>query len=358
MGTLGRGAWLGPVAGSQVFGQAGLLAQPTITAQPRSRTVTQGSTVTFSVGISAQAAQPVGYQWRFNGNDIDAAVNPVLIVTNAQSTNAGLYSVRVSNPFGTNFSANAALFVNAPPVVLTHPTNQSVTIGSNVTFTVTASGGPLTYQWRRNGAPINGASNQSYTITGAQTNQAGTYDVRVENSLASVFSSNAVLTVLPPFAISPQPQSQSVLVGSNVTLTVGAVGFGSFAGPFTYQWTYNSAILVGATNSSLSYTNLQLTNSGNYACVVGSPPGAITSSNALVTVFNPFTMSNPAFQPGGLFQMTVSGDNGHAYRLESSTNLINWRPVVTNTVSGGTATFTDGGAASQVLRFYRIVLLP
>ncbi len=358
-GTLGRGAWLVPAASSQVFESGGILNPPTITSQPKSRTATQGSTVTFVVGITNNATQPVGFQWRLNGTDIFGAVGSVLTLTNVQTTNAGLYSLRVINPVGTNISADAALFVNAPPVVSTHPQSQSVTIGSNVTFTVAASGtGPFTYQWRLNGAPINGAVNAGYTITSAKTNQAGSYDVLVANALASVFSSNATLTVLPPFSISPQPLSQSVLVGNNATLTAGAVGLGTFTGPFTFQWTFNGATLAGATNTSLSYTNLQLTNSGNYACVVGSPLGPITSTNALLTVFNPFTVSGPTFQLGGLFQLTTTGDNGRAYRLESSTNLIIWTPVVTNTVSGGTATFTDSGGTGIGLRFYRIVLLP
>jgi len=335
------------------------LNPPTITRQPSSRTVTQGSTVNFSVGLTNNATTPIAYQWRFNGSNIAGAVGPVLTLPNVQSSAGGLYSVRVSNPVATNFSADAGLFVNSPPVILTHPTNQNVVIGSNVTFTVAAGGaGPFTYQWRVNGAPIGGAVNASYTITGAQLSQAGSYDALVANALASVFSSNATLTVLPPFSISPQPLSQSAGVGSNVTFTVGAVGLGAFTGPFTYQWTLNGAPLAGETATNLAFASAQLTNSGSYACVVGSPLGSLNSSNALLTVFNPFTVTPPTFQPGGLFQMTVAGDSGRAYRLESSTNLISWTPVVTNTVSGGSATFTDSGGGSQVLRFYRIVLLP
>ena len=359
VGTFGRGAWLVPAASSQIFGQAGTLARPTIITQPRSRTVTQGSTVIFNVGISSQAAQPIGYQWRFNGNDIVAAVNSVLTLTNVQAADAGLYSVRVSNPFGTNISSDAGLFVNSPPTVLTHPASQTVIVGSNVTFTVAVGGpGPITYQWRRNGMPINGAVNASYTITAAQFSAAGVYDVLAANSLASVFSSNATLTVQPPFNINPQPLSQSVEVGSNVTFTVGAVGLGAFTGPFTYQWTFNGAPLAGETATNLSFLNLQLTNSGNYACVVDSPLGSLTSSSASLSVFNPFTVGRPALQTGGLIQMIVAGDSGRAYRLESSTNLVDWVPVVTNTVSGGSASFTDTSAGGQVLRFYRIVLLP
>ena len=360
VGTFGRGAWLVPVASSQVFGQAGVLARPNFTLQPRSRTVTQGSTVTFSVAISAQAAQPIGYQWRYNGADIDAAVNPVLILTNAQAANAGLYSVRVSNPFGTNFSADAALIVTAPPMVLTPPTNQSVILGSNVTFVVAVTGAePFTYQWRRDGVPIVGAVNPAYTITGVQANHAGTYDVLVGNVFASIFSTGAVLTVRPPFTLSPQPPSViTTNAGSPLSLTVGAVGVGAFTGPFTYQWTFNGTALTGQTGASLLLPSLLLTNSGNYACVVSSPLGSLTSSNAALTVFNPFNVGSATFQLGGLFRVVATGDNGRAYRLESSTNLVNWVPVVTNAVSGGAVTFTDTAAAGKTLRFYRIVLLP
>ena len=360
VGTFGRGAWLVPVASSQVFGQAGVLARPNFTLQPRSRTVTQGSTVTFSVAISAQAAQPIGYQWRFNGSDIDAAVSPVLILTNAQTANAGLYSLRVSNPFGTNFSADAALIVTSPPMVLTPPTNQSVIVGSNVTFVVAVTGAePFTYQWRRDGVPIVGAVNSAYTITGVKTNHAGTYDVLVGNVFASVFSTGAVLTVRPPFTLSPQPPGVlTTNAGSTVSLTVGAVGVGAFTGPFTYQWTFNGTALAGQTGAALLLPSLQLTNSGNYACVVSSPLGSLTSSNASLTVFNPFTVGAATFQLGGLFQLVATGDNGRSYRLESSTNLVDWVPVVTNAVSGGAATFTDTAASGKTLRFYRIVLLP
>jgi len=332
---------------------------PTITSQPTSRTVTQGSTVIMSVGVSTNATTPVSYQWLYNGTNILNAVDRILTLTNVQASAAGLYSVRVANPAATNFSAEAALFVNAPPVVIANPQTQAVTLGSNVTFTVAATGTPpFEYQWRRNGVPISGANGQSYTVAGAQTNQAGIYDVLVGNTFASVFSAGAALTVLPPFSITPQPTNVSVTVGGNASFTVGAAGLGAFTGPFTYQWHLNGAPLPGQTSPTLSLTGVTLGNSGGYTCVVDSPLGSLTSSNALLTAFNPFSVGAASFQLGGLFQLTATGDNGRAYRLESSTNLVDWTPVVTNVVSGGAATFTDSGAAGRVLRFYRIVLLP
>jgi subtilisin-like proprotein convertase family protein len=341
------------------FSSQGPTNPPTITAQPTSRTVTQGSTVILSVGVAANATQPVSYQWRYNGTNIVDAVDRALTLTNVQAAAAGLYSVRVANPAATNFSAEAALFVNAPPIVIAHPQSQSVTLGSNATFTVAATGTPpFEYQWRRNGAPISGANGQSYTITNAQTALAGNYDVLVGNTFASVFSAGATLTVLPPFSITPQPTNVAVTVGGNASFTVGATGLGAFTGPFTYQWLFNGAPLPGQTGPTLSLTGVGLGASGGYTCVVDSPLGSLTSSNAVLTAFNPFSVGSAAFQLGGLFQLTASGDNGRSYRLESSTNLVNWTPVVTNVVSGGAATFTDSGAAGKVLRFYRLVLLP
>lgn len=330
---------------------------PVITQNPLSRTVTAGSTVTFAANGTGDA--PLSFQWFFNGLPLTNALSPTLTLTNVQLANVGLYALQLSNDVDAVFSANAGLFVNAPSIILASPTNQSVIIGSNVTFTVSADGtAPLGYQWRRNGTPINGAVNQSLTLTNAQAGDAGTYDVVVTNPFTSVFSASAVLTVLPPFSISPQPTNAAVTVGGSATLAVGAVGIGAFTGPFTYQWTLNGSPLAGQTSSSLALSSLQLVNSGNYACVVGSPLGPITSSNATLVVFNPFSVGSASFQPGGLFQMTAGGDNGRAYRLETSTNLVTWTPIVTNTVSGGTASFTDSTAAGNVLRFYRIVLLP
>lgn len=350
----------------QVSGLAGVLVSsnavlsvklpPLITQNPLSRTVTAGSTVTFAANGTGDA--PLSFRWFFNGTAIEA-FSPTLTITNAQLANAGLYALQVSNDVGGVFSAEAGLFINSPPIVTAHPTNQLVTLASNVTFSVAAAGlPPFTFQWRRNGTPIAGANSQSYTITGVQLSDAGLYDVLVGNSLSSVFSSNAVLTVLPPFAITPQPVGMATNVGGSATLTVGATGFGVFAGPFTYQWTRNGVPLSGQTSSTISLTGLTLANSGNYACIVDSPLGAITSSSVPLIVFNPFTVGAATFQPGGLFQLTATGDDGRAYRLESSTNLVNWTPVVTNSVSSGTATFTDSTAGGRVLRFYRIVLLP
>jgi hypothetical protein len=84
------------------------LISPTITNQPQDQVVAQGSNAIFTVGSSGS---PLNYQWRFNGTNLGGATLSTFSVLNAQTTNAGLYSVVISNPAGTATSSNATLTV-------------------------------------------------------------------------------------------------------------------------------------------------------------------------------------------------------------------------------------------------------
>jgi beta-lactamase superfamily II metal-dependent hydrolase len=256
------------------------IVAPSITSQPASQTVNPGANATFSV--TATGTAPLGYQWRFNGVDIADANSASLTITNAQSSDAGNYSVIVENAAGDVTSANAVLTVRVPPSITTQPASQTVTAGGNVTFSVSASGtAPLSYQWRFAGVNIAGATAASYTRTGVQSNDAGNYSVVVANAAGSVTSANAVLTVTAaPPSISTQPASQTVVQGSAATFSVVASGTGTL----TYQWRFNGANISGATTSSYTRSNAQTTHQGNYSVVVANSAGSVTSANASLTV--------------------------------------------------------------------------
>ncbi len=107
---------------------------------------------------------------------------------------------------------------NVPPSISTQPQSQTVKLGSNVTFTVVATGTPTPgYQWQFNGSPIASATSSTYIRSNAQFADAGNYSVLVTNSAGSPVSSNAALTVLPlaPMwvqSITPLPDGRMTLV--------------------------------------------------------------------------------------------------------------------------------------------------
>lgn len=173
-----------------------LAVAPSISAQPQSLTVTQGQNAAFSV--TADGTAPLFCQWYFNTNTLLAgATNFSLTVTNAQITNAGTCSVVITNVAGSAISSNATLTVLVPPYLTAQPQSQSVTVSNNATFTVAAGGtAPLFYRWYFNTNTLLAyATGASLTITNAQTNNAGGYSVVVSNSLGSITSTVATLTV-------------------------------------------------------------------------------------------------------------------------------------------------------------------
>jgi len=91
-----------------------------------------------------------------------------------------------------------------PVSISAQPANQTVTVGQTATFSVAATGtSPLTYQWRKNGANISGASAASYTTPAtASTDNGAKFDVVVSNYAGSVTSTMATLTVNPAGAVS------------------------------------------------------------------------------------------------------------------------------------------------------------
>jgi len=95
------------------------LTAPFIVLQPQSQTVPSESDVSFIV-FRAGAA-PTTYQWRFNGSDVSGAIGSSLNLTNVQISNAGNYSVVLSNSAGTITSSNAFLAVRVPDALAFDP---------------------------------------------------------------------------------------------------------------------------------------------------------------------------------------------------------------------------------------------
>lgn len=185
-------------AGS-VTSAAGVLTvntAPVITQQPRSVAVLSGASATLSV--AATGSSSFSYQWRKYGVAVAGATNASLVLSGS-AADAANYDVQVSNGLGTTTSAVAQVAVAsaaAAPVITVQPAARSVVAGGAVSMEASAIGVPApSYQWRKNGAAVSGATNATLSLTAAQVADAGSYDVVVSNSAGSVTSSSAALRV-------------------------------------------------------------------------------------------------------------------------------------------------------------------
>ncbi len=206
-------------------------------------------------------------------------------------TAAGNYTISLlayerANAAGDSFGPTQIGFIisagtTAVPVITTQPASQSVSAGASVTLSVVATGSPApTYQWRKNGTLLSGATSATLTISNAQAADAGSYTVVVTNSVGIITSNAATLSVAgAALALTAQPQSQYVAAGATATLSVAATGTG-----LAYQWKKDGAPLAGATNAALVLAGASADSMGFYAVSVRGDAGSVESAVATVTV--------------------------------------------------------------------------
>ena len=337
-------------------------SKPTITTQPKSVTVALGATATFKVVASGSGLK---YQWQYkkvgatSWTSWSGKTAATLTVT-ASSTNGGCqYRCVVSNTAGSVTSSAATLTVTggaaAAPTISKQPASKLVREGASVSFSVTASGSGLSYQWQvsKDGGTLwkncssTGYNQPTFTFKPSAQFNKWMYRCVVKNSAGSVTSSKATLTVTSTPTtkpkISTQPGAVSAENGKYVTFSVVAAG-----GGLGYQWqvskdggtTWKDCSSVGYNHSMFSFKTQAGFNSWLYRCVVTSPKGTVTSSAAKLTVTStatavPTITKQPAAQSvargqygsfsvtaagGGLsYQWQVSKDGGSTWKDCSST---------------------------------------
>ena len=167
---------------------------PVFRSQPSDLTVGVGETITLSVDLTGAPAPAI--QWRRNGAIIAGATQGTLTLNNVQTTHAGTYTVTATNVMGIATSVPFVLTVANLPVIATQPLSQTVNVGQTVTLRVVAAASPApSYQWLRDGTPINGATSATFSLSNVPAAAAGDYTVVITNSFGSVTSAPARLTI-------------------------------------------------------------------------------------------------------------------------------------------------------------------
>jgi hypothetical protein len=242
------------------------------------------------------------------------------------------------------------------PAILTSPSSRTITPGSAHTFSVVASGSQtLTYQWRKNGIEINGATSSTYSISSTSVSDSGSYTVVVTNSAGSATSNPATLTVIALAnapAITLQPSSVSVTSGARASFSVVASGTATLA----YQWRRNGSAISGATSSTYSIGSTSVSDSGSYTVVVTNSAGSATSNSATLAVAASATAPTITLQPssisvttgaGASFEVVASGTAPLTYQWKKDGTSISGATSLTYTISSNSA--SDSGSYTVIV---------
>ena len=239
------------------------------------------------------------------GNSITLGGSAILGHTYSWTPISGLSSATISNPVATpsatttymlteTITASGCVASNSVKVIVSGaPTiSSSVCVGGSVSFSATASGADVTYQWRngtvnlRDGGNISGSTSSTLTISPANLNDASTnYNVVVAGACSeSATPLSAALIVFDAPIIVAQPASQVPCAGTSTSFSVAAAGIG-----LTYQWRIgavnlaNGGDISGATSAKLTINNVNSSDvATNYNVVITSACsiGRITSADA------------------------------------------------------------------------------
>ncbi len=222
-----------------------------VTTQPISTIVCDGGTTSFTVAGSGTG---IIYQWQVNTGSgfinvpasapYSGTTSATLTITGATTAmNTYQYRCQLSNATCTTpgVSNTATLTVNALPVISANPQSVTICAGSGNTFSVTASGTGITYQWQVSTTAVPAFTNipsataATYSVSGATAGMNGNqYRCVVSGTCsASTATSNAAtLSVITPVTVATQPTAVELCSGANATFTVA----GTSTQTINYQW--------------------------------------------------------------------------------------------------------------------------
>ena len=302
------------------------ITAPTTPALAATVTVAGGATNICPGGnvvLNANTGTGYAYQWMKNGVNITGATT-----ASYTATAAGSYQVKITQ--GTASATSVAVNITAAALTATITPASSTTLSTGGSVILKANTGTgYTYQWKKNGTIISGATAANYTAT-----TAGSYVVVVKSGTCTASSAAVNVTVGTLTATITPQGATSFPTGGNVLLKANA-GTG-----YTYQWKKNGTNITGATASSYTATT-----AGSYVVVVKS--GTLTATSAAVTVTvtslsATITPSGPTSFPAG-GSVILKGNTGAGYIYKWKKNGVD--------ISGATsANYTATASGSYQLK--------
>ncbi|GMU20319.1 MAG: hypothetical protein AMXMBFR13_04160 [Phycisphaerae bacterium] len=243
-----------------------------------------------SIRLRVANVPNASYQWTGPEGFVSSERNP--IISNASDAHAGTYVVTVTAGGCSSTPANVEVSLRDAILITEQPASQNVCEGEIVTLIIEATGaGLLSYQWRKDGNNIDGATGASLLIPAAAPADAGNYDVIISNGIATAISQQAVVGVGPrppqPTALSDSPRC----VGDTLHLSTTSVVNGTYLwnGPNGFSSSEPNPTIDGVTTAHAGAYSLVVTVNGcnSVAAVttvdIGSSPDVpVLSTNSPV----------------------------------------------------------------------------
>lgn len=356
---------------------------PAITTQPSAQTVCAGANTSFSIASAAATS----FQWQVstagaggpwtnisNGGVYSNATTATLNITAATFTmNTYQYRCVASVLCGSTNSNAALLTVNTAPAITNQPTSSTVCATQTTSFSVSATGSGLAYQWQvsttgcggtfvnlSNTAPYSGVQTSTLTInpTAATMNNYAYRCVVSGTCTAPVNSNCVVLTVNTPINIVSAPSNSTICQGLQTTFTVGATGTNpsyqwqeSTNGGGTWNNVTNGGVYSGATIATLTLTNVPAAMSGNQyrVIVTGTAPCGNTTTTAgtllvnTAPVINTQPIANTTLCEGNNTSLSVVANGtgiAHQWQLSTTGSAGPWTNIFDGAVYSGATTAT------------------
>ncbi len=290
---------------------------PSIVTPPASSLGAAGKSVVFSV--TATGSPTLRYQWRLDSVEIPGATASTYTTPSlALEDGGGIYSVVVSNNIGSATSGNATLTV----VDFSAEASTPSLVGQPLTLTAdTKGGGTLTYQWKRNGLAIPGATSSSYTIPSLTSYQGGYYSVDVAD--ANSVNTNGTY-VLPQYAKSQVRAWGSSSVGQT-GVPAGVVDTVLISAGFEHSLALSSDGEVrawgsnqfGQTTVPFLFVKAVMVSAGGYHSLALTEDGNVSAWGA--------NGSGQTNVPAGLAGVVeIAAGANHSLALTSSGTVVGW----------------------------------
>ena len=343
----------GGANGQGVLFRFGTVSPLQITTQPAGQSVYEGATIQFVTSVSGSA--PLVYRWRKNGINLtdtgsfSGSSTYALTLSNLKTSDAGTYSLVVSNALEVVTSLDAVLQVSSSsPLLIASPTNQTAALASTVTFSVTVAGSlPMSFQWQRRGTNLTdttnivGSASSTLILSNVAEIDNGLYTVLANNALGSA-NASATLTVVPPSAAGTRMSTMhwfssvdggppNGLMAANNGLLYGTTKFGG---------THRQGSVFSLTTNGL------LTTIASFDRTNGSLPKAALIQGTDGNLYGT-TPSGGTNSAGNIFKMTLDGAITCLYSFTGdSDGATPYASLVQGTDGSFYGTAQEGGANS------------